>query len=254
MTLPDIKTIRDFDMYLDRKSRRLDRQSRDLLKDLLREELFSPFDHYTARVAFNIAHGNMTYEEYLDLQRSYLEHNPYLKIWSLSSSQLGAWGEDQVRGSDSRFRKPPSSHYDLILEGVRVEVKTSRASNERDCSESVSHKPVRCLEPYFKFNFCHLKHGHCDVFVLVGVWSDLVKYWVMSPSEVESCEGSMGRDTDNHKLVIDSGNHMKKFSLYSAPKDRLAGWVLSKAEASSVETSMPSTTDILDMFGVDEED
>ncbi len=34
-------------------------------------------------------------------------------------------------------------------------------------------------------NFQQIKPAHCDVFVWVAVWRDVIKYWVLASKEVE---------------------------------------------------------------------
>ena len=35
-------------------------------------------------------------------------------------------------------------------------------------------------------NFQQIKPACCDVFVWIGVWRDVIRYWVLSSAEVES--------------------------------------------------------------------
>ena len=36
----------------------------------------------------------------------------------------------------------------------------------------------------FNMNFQQIKPGCCDVFVWIGVWRDVIRYWVLSSDEV----------------------------------------------------------------------
>jgi hypothetical protein len=84
-----------------------------------------------------------------------------------------------------------SGDYDFVLplmDGgrVRIEVKASRAVDGQS-SEPLYVKALAYASKHsFWMNFQQIKPAHCDVFVWVAVWRDVIKYWVLASSEVEN--------------------------------------------------------------------
>ena len=74
-----------------------------------------------------------------------------------------------------------SGQYDFLLDGnIRIEVKASRAVDfESDEPLYVKALAAGSKRP-FDMNFQQIKPGCCDVFVWVGVWRDVIRYWVLS--------------------------------------------------------------------------
>ena len=93
---------------------------------------------------------------------------------------------------DNRFQKPHKNldpeykgQYDLWFQGIRVEVKASRATHTKKHGPLVSKALRWDTEAPFWMNYQQLKLDICDVFVFIGVWVDLIIYWVMSNAEVK---------------------------------------------------------------------
>ena len=93
---------------------------------------------------------------------------------------------------DRRFRKSHRNldpeyegQYDLWFEGIRVEVKASRAVHTKKRGPLVSKALHWGAEAPFWMNYQQLKLDICDIFVFIGVWVNLIVYWVMSNEEVK---------------------------------------------------------------------
>ena len=79
-----------------------------------------------------------------------------------------------------------SGQYDFWYNGIRIEVKASRAVR-RESGGTLIEKALASDSPYgFDMNFQQLKPACCDVFVWIGVWRDVIRYWVLSSAEVEN--------------------------------------------------------------------
>jgi len=76
--------------------------------------------------------------------------------------------------------------YDLWIEGVRVEVKSSRAVEKKRVGSLPSRAISYGSQKPFWMNFQQIKLDVCDVFVFVGVFVDRIIYWVLSNDEVKS--------------------------------------------------------------------
>ena len=68
---------------------------------------------------------------------------------------------------------------------IKIEVKASRAV-DFNSQEPLYVKALswQSKKP-FDMNFQQIKPKCCDVFVWIGVWRDIIKYWVLSSKEVE---------------------------------------------------------------------
>ena len=79
-----------------------------------------------------------------------------------------------------------SGQYDLYLDGIRIEVKASRAVDANmEAPLYVKALSSDSKRPFW-MNFQQIKPDCCDVFVWIAVWRDVIRYWVLSSKEVES--------------------------------------------------------------------
>jgi len=176
---------------LDRLSSSLDSPEREVLEARL-QGLISvfPFSEYEYILMFLRDRKVISFQDYERLRNSYISANRYLDLFGLSPRVFGQiWGEEHISDLDPRFQKPSKSldpeydgEYDLWIEGLRVEVKSSRAINTRKRGSLVSKALRFGGEEPFWMNFQQLKLDACDVFVFIGVWVDRIVYWVI-PTE-----------------------------------------------------------------------
>ncbi|MDX1905162.1 MAG: hypothetical protein SFU27_13495 [Thermonemataceae bacterium] len=109
------------------------------------------------------------------------------------------FSQTYVQGKCSKLKIPNkkldpnySGDYDLWLDGIKIEVKASRAVDS-DSKEPLYMKALpRNTDKNFLMNFQQLKPRCCDVFIWVAVFRDQIVLWIMSSKEVE-----------NHKLYQD---------------------------------------------------
>jgi len=183
--------------YLDRFISTLDSKNRAML-DARLQSLVSvfPFNEYEYILMFLLNKTVIRFGEYEKLRENYISSNRYLELYGLAPRIFGQiWGEQHLMDIDARFKKPDTSldpnyegQYDLWIEGVRVEVKASRALNKKKRGDLVS-KALRYDSPEpFWMNFQQLKLEVCDVFIFIGVWVDKIVYWVLSNEDAKSSE------------------------------------------------------------------
>jgi len=180
--------------YLDRFVSTLNQQDKDLLNARL-ESLVSvfPFNEYEYILMFLRDRSVITLQQYEDLREKYVSANKYLNLYGLAPRIFGqVWGEQHLRDLDSRFQQAGKAvdpdhegQYDLWIEGVRVEVKASRATDKKKRGDLVSEALRTDSDRPFWMNFQQLKLDICDVFVFLGVWVDSIRYWVLSHDDVE---------------------------------------------------------------------
>jgi hypothetical protein len=164
----------------------------------------------------------MEFRKYTIEEVSIYEKHPHYHIFKMSPTGFGiTWAEDQIKSLIPFLSKPNDSHCDFLFDGYkRLEIKSSRAVDyEIESKVPLYEKAlsIKSSKP-FLMNFQQLKTEYCDVFIWIGVWSDIIKYWVMSSNEVKelhttkqhagpSCESQFFLTTKNisqfDKYLID---------------------------------------------------
>ena len=154
-----------------------------------------PFNEYEYIISTLLGFNTLTLEHYYDLRDAYIERNCFLYVFDLTSRRFGdTWAYGQLKSIIPEIRKPSreldpsyeSGEYDAFLEGIRIEIKSSRAV-DLGSAASMSEKALASdSEKRFLMNFQQIKADLCDVFVWIGVWRDAIRYWVLSSQEVKS--------------------------------------------------------------------
>jgi hypothetical protein len=153
-----------------------------------------PFNEYEFLISTLMGHGKISLDEYYELRDDYIARNLYMYVFEISAPRgFGeAWAQGHLKEIAPELVKPTkkidplySGQYDLLLDGnIRIEVKASRAV-DFDSSDPLYVKALSSdSQKRFDMNFQQIKPGCCDVFVWVGVWRDVIRYWVLSSHEV----------------------------------------------------------------------
>lgn len=188
-----------------------------------------PFNEYEHLICNLIRVGGLTYEQYTDIRTEYISANPNLWIFEISAPRgFGEkFAQTYVQGKCSKLKNPNkqldpsySGDYDLWLDGIRIEVKASRAVDS-DSDEPLYMKALsRNTDKKFLMNFQQLKPQCCDVFIWVAVYRDQIVLWVMSSKEVlENPAYSKGQHRGNKgnegQLHVQQDNiaSLKKYEL-----------------------------------------
>lgn len=164
-----------------------------------------PFNEYEYIISHLLAANKLTLDEYYDLRDSYVERNLYLYVFEISAPRrLGdKWAYGQLKQLVPEFKKPTkaldpeySNQYDLWLDwvdrknkphGIRIEVKTSRAVDFEKPDEPLYIKALTSdSERPFDMNFQQIKPRCADVFLWIGIWRDIIRYWVLASDEVQN--------------------------------------------------------------------
>lgn len=160
-----------------------------------------PFNEYEHLICNLIEKGGLSYEQYIDIRTEYISANPNLWIFEISAPRgFGEkFAQTYVQGKCSKLQNPNkkldpnySGDYDLWLDGIKIEVKASRAVDS-DSEEPLYMKALsRNTTKNFLMNFQQLKPQCCDVFIWVAVFRDQIVLWVMSSNEVKAIPGYSG--------------------------------------------------------------
>lgn len=119
----------------------------------------------------------------------YVARNPNLHIFEISApTGFGkTWAEGHLKDICPELVKSTNNEYDLFLDGyIKIEVKASRAV-EYGCEGLLRDRALSSdSKKRFDMNFQQLKPACCDVFIWVGVWTDVIRYWVFSSNDIEN--------------------------------------------------------------------
>ena len=193
-----------------------------------------PFNEYEHLICNLIERSGLTYEQYIDIRTEYISANPNLWVFEISAPRgFGEkFAQTYVQGKCSKLKSPNkkldpnySGDYDLWLDGIRIEVKASRAVDS-DSEEPLYMKALsRKTDKNFLMNFQQLKPQCCDVFIWVAVYRDQIVLWVMSSKEVlENPSYSKGQHRGNKgnegQLHIRQDN-IAQFEKYELQGDNL---------------------------------
>ena len=153
-----------------------------------------PFNEFEYIISTLLGAGVLSLDDYYELRDEYIARNLYLYIFEISAPRgFGeTWAQGHLKELLPDLVKPTkkldrdySGQYDFLFDGkIRIEVKASRAVDfESDEPLYVKALSVNS-QRRFDMNFQQIKPGCCDVFVWMGVWRDVIRYWVLSSKEV----------------------------------------------------------------------
>lgn len=210
-----------------------------------------PFNEYEHLICNLIDAGGLSYDQYLEIRSEYISKNPNLWIFEISAPRgFGEkFAQTYVSGMCRELQKPSkklhfiySGEYDFWLDGIRIEVKASRAVNSNSDEPLYVKALSRDTHLPFLMNFQQLKPQCCDVFVWVAVYRDQIVIWVINSKDVlDNPMFSKGQHRGN------SGNegqmHIKHDNIHNLDIYELKGEISLKdaiqAAARKYEDSMP---------------
>lgn len=199
-----------------------------------------PFNRFQYAISHLLALGAMSLAEYRDMYESYNTRNKYLHLFQVTAPRsFGTWGENHITELVPEFVRPSKrldptydGEYDLFFNGIRIEVKASRAVDSTKKTSLIEKALFSSSKTSFNMNFQQLKPSCCDVFIWVGVWCDLIRYWVMSSAEVvENPNFSKGQHRGNEgegQLWITNEN-IEQFTPYLTASRNILEVVQQKA-------------------------
>jgi len=153
-----------------------------------------PFNEFEYVIATLLGANKLTLDEYYELRNEYIARNMYLYIFEIGGPRTfgETWAQGHLKELVPELEKPTkkldpaySGQYDFHLDGkIRVEVKASRAVDFKSTEPLYIKALSSDSEKPFDMNFQQTKPSCCDVFVWIGVWRDLIRYWVLASNEV----------------------------------------------------------------------
>ncbi len=153
-----------------------------------------PFNEYEFLISSLMGYRKISTDEYYELRDDYIARNMFMYVFEISAPRgFGeAWAQGHLKEICPELIKPTkkldpaySGQYDFFLDGkIKIEVKASRAVDFDSCEALYVKALSSDSKLRFDMNFQQVKPGCCDVFIWVGVWRDVIRYWVLSSKEV----------------------------------------------------------------------
>ena len=225
--------------HLEKLIRTLSSQQRNKLKNCL-DGLISmyPFNEYEYIISSLLGLGKITLDDYFEIRDEYIARNMYLYIFEISAPRVFGeqWAQGYLKGLVPELIKPTkkldkkySGQYDFLYKPsekqiIKIEVKASRAVDSNS-QEPLYVKALswKSKQP-FDMNFQQVKPKCCDVFIWIGVWRDVIKYWVLSSKEMEKnkyySKGQHRGNTGEGQLHLKHDN-IKEFQKYASEPNKL---------------------------------
>lgn len=158
-----------------------------------------PFHPLDLLVAFLIEQGALSVEEYRAMRDAYTERNPNLALYQITAPRRfgDTWAQAHAAELAPTLVKPTKEldpdydgQYDRFETetGGRVELKATRVV-EDGVNAPLPEKALASTtrRPYHLY-FKQVKPDCCDVFLLLGVYLDRVRYWVVPATEMATAD------------------------------------------------------------------
>lgn len=193
-----------------------------------------PFNEYEFMLSSLMGYQKITLDDYYLLRDEYIARNLYLYIFEISAPRgFGeTWAQGHLKAIAPELVKPSkkldfnySGQYDFLLDNnIKIEVKASRAV-DFESSEPLYVKALASDSiKRFDMNFQQVKPACCEVFVWMGVWRDVIRYWVLSSNEVASnryySTGQHRGNTGEGQLHVNEKN-IAEFALFEVSSPAL---------------------------------
>ena len=193
-----------------------------------------PFNEYEYIISTLLGLDQLALDRYYDLRDRYIDRNCFLHVFDLTSRRFGdTWAYGQLKSIVPEVRKPSrdldpsyqSGEYDAYLDGIRIEIKSSRAVDRHSAASMPEKALASDSDKRFMMNFQQIKADLCDVFVWIAVWRDLIRYWVLSAQEVRA---NPHYSTGQHRGNVGEGqlhvrdDNIQDFAQFEAKPSELA--------------------------------
>ena len=139
----------------------------------------------------------ITYADYLNFRSEHSKRNQNLTVIKITAPRtFGEWGENHISELIPEF-KPASEikaggKFDLYYQKgkkvIKIEVKAGRAVNRNNKKAPYHERALisKDTSGLFDMNFQQMKPSCFDVVIMIGVWADKFKYWLMTSAEIKA--------------------------------------------------------------------
>lgn len=203
------------------------KQYRELFGDV---KMVYPFNDVSVALPFLLEKNIITIKDISKVTREYTDKE-YLYLYDMGNTAFGHWVEKHIRSTSNGIHTSGVRKHDLLginrQKMVNIEAKGSRAIKGRISDETDSLGNIVCKaasyndKDSFTFVFDHLKTFNADVFCLVGVWTDNIKYWVIPSSKIVTLHHTHKRDGRTGYMVSMCDSNIDYFKSYEVKKENL---------------------------------
>ncbi len=163
-------------------------------KKLLKEKLSSSNFEF---VFITLLHEKLiTYNDYLNLRSEHTKRNQNLDVIKITAPRtFGKWGEDHIASLIPELRPgaeiKSNGEFDLYYKKtkgvVKIEVKAGRAIDRTNDKAPYHERALVSTDKkgLFDMNFQQMKPTCFDAVVMIGVWADKYKYWLMTSAQMK---------------------------------------------------------------------
>ena len=163
-------------------------------KKLLKEKLSSSDFEF---VFITLLHENLiTYDDYLNLRSEHTKRNQNLDVVKITAPRtFGKWGEDHIAslipelrsGAEIKSNGEFDLYYKKIKGVVKIEVKAGRAIDRTNDKAPYHERSLISTDKkdLFDMNFQQMKPTCFDAVVMIGVWADKYRYWLMTSTQMK---------------------------------------------------------------------
>lgn len=218
-----------------------------ILEIIENDNAIFPFNAYEHLLHHLVAAKGLTFEKYLEIRSDYIRQNPNLWLFEISAPR--GFGEKfaqtyltgmcpDLKSPSKQIDKKYNGEYDFWLDGIKIEVKASRAVDSNSEDPLYMKALATKTEKSFLMNFQQLKPSCCDVFIWLAVFRDEIITWVINAQLVlRHPLFSKGQHRGNH------GNegqmHITEKTIAQLDRYRLVDGNLKKAVFRQAKISKP---------------
>lgn len=202
-----------------------------------------PFNEYEFIISTLLGQDKLNLDDYYLMRDEYIARNMYLHIFEISAPRgFGElWAQGHLMELVPSAVKPTkkidpnySGQYDMFLtsnegKSIKIEVKASRAVDFKSKEPLYVKALSKDENKPFDMNFQQVKPKCCDVFIWMGVWRDVIRYWVIPSHDVKTNKyysGGQHRGNVGEGQLHFNRENIEEFASYEARSDNLKQAIL----------------------------
>ncbi|MCL2847532.1 MAG: hypothetical protein FWE13_02115 [Firmicutes bacterium] len=154
-----------------------------------------PFNKFEYVISHLLATNTISLDDYLELRQNYIARNKFMHLYEITAPRTfgETWAHQHLNELVQELEVPSKKidpnyqcEYDFYYDGLKIEVKASRAVKRKSGGSLVEKALSLDSKSGFDMNFQQIKPRCCDIFIWIGVWSDVIRYWLLTSNEVQS--------------------------------------------------------------------
>ena len=138
----------------------------------------------------------ITYDDYIILRKEHAKRNQNLDVIKITAPRtFGKWGEDHIASIIPELRPgaevKSNGEFDLYYQKpkgiVKIEVKAGRAIDRTNDKAPYHERALVSTDKtgLFDMNFQQMKPSCFDAVIMIGVWADKFRYWLMTSDQMK---------------------------------------------------------------------